>query len=227
MIRLNNSSILPQSEIYGRIWLKISYWVPIGSPQCLKKGLLFVDLDSDFFLFFSTDGRSRTEAFDLVDWHDDFLLSVCDECIDESSIESGKEVSQEAIVELAGAVDVFELERVEIEDHQPIGPLVVAFDGVSQSLFGPEARNKDFTPHVGDHRLDSVRDSTRIAGVVVAIEQEKTFVGCAGQRNYSSLRMTVCFLWCWLLGAYCFAALNRFIALSIPSTSQHWMASRA
>ena len=163
----------------------------------------------------------------MVDWHDDFFLSVCDECIDESSIESGKEVPQEAIVELAGAVDVFELERVEIEDHQPIGPLVVAFDWVSQSLFGPEARNKDFTPHVGDHRLDSVRDSTRIAGVVIAIEQEKTFVGCAGQRNYSSLRMTVCFLWCWLLGAYCFAALNRFIALSIPSTSQHWMASRA
>lgn len=80
-------------------------------------GVLFlVGFDFDLFLFIGSDGGRSSRSLDLVDGHDDFFLSVSDQGIDESSIESGEQVSQEAVVELAGSVELLELQGIEIED---------------------------------------------------------------------------------------------------------------
>jgi hypothetical protein len=100
--------ILPTKEIFGWIWYKIS--------ESTGGVLFLVGFDFDLFFFIGSDGGSSCRSFDLVDGHDDFFLCVSDQGIDESSIESGEEVSQEAVVELAGSVELFELRGIEIED---------------------------------------------------------------------------------------------------------------
>ena len=167
--------------------------IPSEARPVRPVGLLVVPFDFDFFLVVGTYGCSSSGALDLVDWNDDFFLSVCDKCVDQTSVESGEQMSQEAVVELAGSVEFFKFQGIEIEDCEPIGAFVVAFDGVGEALFRPKSAHEDFAAKIGDHVLNSAGNSTGISGVVIAIEQKQTFVGCGGQRDYSWLRTTVVF----------------------------------
>jgi hypothetical protein len=61
-------------------------------------------------------------------------------------------------------------------------------DGICQALLSPKAADQDLATEFADHGLYAVGDSAWIPCIVVAIENKKTFVGCVGQRDYSSLR---------------------------------------
>jgi len=146
--------------------------------------LLFFDSDFFFFLFFfGTHCRTDNTTLDLVDRYDDLLLCVRHECIDESSVETGEEETQKAFVELAGSVDFLKLQRIKLENHQPVCSFVVPIDREREPLLGPKSAYENLATGIGDHVLDGCCDSTWIACIVIAIEQKQTFVICSGQRS--------------------------------------------